>query len=425
MTANKGLMIVLDGLGDRPQEALAGQTPLEAARTPCFDRLADAGQCGLVDPVSPGVPVDTHTGCGILAGLPMGLAMELERGPVEAAGVGMTVHPGQVALRCNFATLEPAGRKWRIVDRRAGRIRVGTEELAEGLARVNLGGGVHAKFRPATQHRGVLVLSGSGLSANVSDTDPGSAHDPCLVRVCRSLCPSDREAVRTAEAIDRFLDKACEHLSSHPINLARIERGERPANGLITRGAGMHRGAESIITRQGLSAAVVAAERSVLGLAALFGFEAQTDARFTALPDTDLHAKAAAAMAALQTHDFVLLHVKAPDICSHDQDPIGKRDVIEQIDAAFAPILQPGSVAIAVGADHSTDSSRGDHCGDPVPTILYEPAGRRDMVTSYGERDCSTGGLGRIRGDEFVRCLLSAMNAITTFRPSVRERLGL
>ena len=62
----KGLVVILDGVGDRPQEALDGHTPLEAAHTPNLDRLVAEGLCGLVDPLLPGVPVDTHVGCGVL-----------------------------------------------------------------------------------------------------------------------------------------------------------------------------------------------------------------------------------------------------------------------------------------------------------------------------------------------------------------------
>ena len=48
------VVLILDGLGDRPIPALGGRTPLEAARTPRLDRLAATGRCGLVDPVEHG-----------------------------------------------------------------------------------------------------------------------------------------------------------------------------------------------------------------------------------------------------------------------------------------------------------------------------------------------------------------------------------
>ncbi len=428
MKTKKGLLVVLDGAGDRPQPELGGLTPLEAARTPNLDRLAAAGVCGLFDPLGPGIPVDTHVGLGVLLGLPWSDALGLPRGPVEAAGVGLPVQAGEVAMRCNFATVEPpasAGERWRIVDRRAGRIQDGTAELARELAEVDLGDGILARFRPATQHRAVLLLSGRELSGKVGDTDPGSAVREPRVEPCRALDPDDAAARRTAAAVERFLALARERLGSHPVNSARAERGLPPANGVITRGAGMLPALDSIVNRFGLRAAVVAAERTVLGLAELFRLTTLTSSTFTALPDTDLAGKAAAAREALETHDLVLVHVKAPDICSHDGDPRGKRDVLERVDEAFASLLEPVDLAIGIGADHSTDSARGDHYGDPVPAILYTPRGRRDAVESFGETACLAGGMGRLTGSQFLMSLLDAMDAVPTFRASNRSAFGL
>ena len=68
-----------------------------------------------------------------LMGIPAAQAV-LPRGPIEAAGVGLKLAPGDVALRCNFATVQgPVGR-FSLLDRRAGRIDVQTDELAEALS---------------------------------------------------------------------------------------------------------------------------------------------------------------------------------------------------------------------------------------------------------------------------------------------------
>ena len=105
MKKRNGLIIILDGLGDRPIPDLDGATPLEAAHTPNMDQLVTRGRCGLVDPLYPGVPVSTHTGAGVLFGINTRDAFLLPRGPVEAAGTGLPIMPGDIALRCNFATL--------------------------------------------------------------------------------------------------------------------------------------------------------------------------------------------------------------------------------------------------------------------------------------------------------------------------------
>lgn len=417
---HKGLMVILDGVGDRPIPALDGRTPLEAAVTPALDALAARGLSGLVDPVIPNMPVGTHTGVAVLLGVPTADALNLPRGPVEAAGIGLEADPDDLLLRCNFATLAHQDGVLRILDRRAGRIDYGTEALAEALGEMALGDGIHATLHAATQHRAVLRLRGAGLSSAVSDSDPGSGwRDPTLT----PSRPLRTEATATAEAINRFGRLAFERLNDHPINQQRRAGGLPPANGLLCRSAGKGAEVRNFTAHYAVNGAVVAGEKTVLGLGRMLGYTPVSDPRFTSLADTDLAAKAAAVEAALEDHDLVFLHLKAPDICSHDHDAEAKRRFLERADHALAPLLAR-ELAIAVTADHSTDTLTGRHTGDPVPTLFTVPGGRRDTVSEYGERHCMQGGLGRIDGAALLRGLLDAMGALRNYRLQDRAFIG-
>lgn len=418
----KGLLIILDGLGDRGSPALHGQTPLEAASTPTLDRLASEGITGLVDPLYPGVPVGTHTGTGVLMGLALADATRLARGPVEAAGIGLDVQPGDVLLRCNFATLEDEAGALRILDRRAGRIREGTDELAGVLRDLPLGDGITGNLYPTTHHRAVLVLSGSGLSSEVTDTDPGSGGRERGVLTARPIDANDAASRRTAAAVGLFVHEAHRRLAAHPLNEERKARGLLPANGVLTRGAGGTGMLRNLVTSLGLNASVITGERTVEGLGRLFGFNVVTDPAFSALPHTDLAGKLAAAVKELETRDLVFLHIKGPDICSHDRDPLCKKACLERIDQALS-VLKRDDLVIGITGDHSTDSNRGRHCGDPVPCLLTSPNGRHDTVTAFGESGCLSGGLGRIPGTAFLISLLDAMAAIGNYRRSMRQQL--
>jgi 2,3-bisphosphoglycerate-independent phosphoglycerate mutase len=101
----------------------------------------------------------------------------------------------------------------------------------------------------------------------------------------------------------------------------------------------------------------------------LFGFRIISEAGFTAMPQTDLAGKLAAAASELETSDLVPLHIKGPDICSNDRDPLGKKANLERIDASLSG-LKRDDLVIGVTGDHSSDSNRGRHCGDPVPSLL-------------------------------------------------------
>ncbi|MCP4697908.1 MAG: 2,3-bisphosphoglycerate-independent phosphoglycerate mutase [Gammaproteobacteria bacterium] len=415
---HKGLMVILDGLGDQPSAALDGATPLEAAHTPVMDRIVANGLCGLVDPLLPGMPVSTHTGTGILLGLAPYSAFCLSRGPVEAAGIGLDVQAGDVTIRCNFATLEADGEHLRILDRRAGRIREGVRELTEVLHDVPLGAGITGSLYSGTHHRAVLRLTGSGLSAAISDTDPGSGGMPHgRVSASHPLLPNDPAAAKTADALNRFVREAFARLQGCAINQQRKARGLPPANGIITRGAGILPPIDNLVQHIGLRTALIAGESTVLGLAKLFGFTVYTDPSFTSSHDTDLAAKAATARSALNSHDLVFIHIKGSDICSHDRDPKGKTSFLTHVDKAMAPVLKD-ELVIGVSGDHSTDCNTGRHCGAPVPSLLYSPGGRQDLCREFGEKNCMRGGLGRISGNSFIISLLDAMGALHQFSPA-------
>ena len=422
-----GLVFILDGLGDRPCPQLGSKTPLEAAKTPILDQLAAQHQCGMMDPLMPGMPVDTHTGVGILFGLPPREAIRLRRGPIEAAGIGLELQPGDVLWRANLASVEQIGQagaaqNYRILDRRAGRIRDEVETLCVALKDLEVAPGIIASLHPATQHRAVLRLRGEGLSAEVSDTDPGGND---IGRGILKAAPTSTAAgtlaaaQATADAVNAFTHRAHEILKNHPVNAARIKQGQPAANGIIVRSAGRYQPLKNLLSGLGLKVAAVAGEMTILGLARLFDFHCHSSPRFTSLPDTDLGEKLRVAREALTRNDLVFVHIKGTDTAAHDKDPMLKSEFIARFDQELGKIKRDlADTVIAVCADHSTDSVRGEHNGDPVPVLLCNPAGRRDSVRAYNETDCVAGALGRITAQGFLTSVLDAMGALDNCKPA-------
>lgn len=406
--ARRCVFLILDGLGDLPVPALGGRTPLEAAATPRLDALAAAGCYGLADPIGPGIVPNTHTGVGLLLGLEPGHAPRLARGPVEAAGAGRTLRPGEIAFRANLATLERRGERFRVVDRRAGRVTEDSAELAACLADVDLGDGVRATFVPTDQHRGALVLSGPGLEPAVSDTDPGDGHVPDWLQPGRALSAGSE---RAADKINAFIAMSHERLVAHPVNRRRQARGKLPATGVITRGGGAWAALDHVHGENVRGAAVVAGCNTVLGLARMFGMRTLTRSGFTASVDTDLEGKLEMAREALAEHALVYVHVKAPDLFSHDFQPEGKKAFIERLDNALG-VLEGSGAMLALAADHSTDSNTGAHTADPVPVLLHDPsAARPGPAVRFGESACRGGNLPRQTGHAFLRRVLEALQA--------------
>lgn len=406
---NKILLVIADGVGDRPCEVLNWKTPLQYANTSNLDLLAENGSCGIMDLYHAGVPVGTDLGHLILFGY--GLEDYPGRGPIEAFGDGMELVGGDIAFRCNFATIDDAGN---VVDRRAGRIRQGTKELAEALNGMEVDG-VQILFKEATEHRAVLVLRGEGLSEKITDTDPKKEGFPVKQAAAKE---DSAEAVFTADILNKVLERAHEILKNHQLNVQREEQGLLPANAILTRGAGKMTQIEKITEKLGFSACCIASERTVLGVARLAGFSILTDDTFTGNIDTNIEKKAQMAVEALKDYDFVVLHYKATDLMGHDNDPEGKVRAIERYNDMVGEVLKGiekealTSVIVALAADHSTPCERKEHSGDPVPIVISGKNIRRDRVKKYNEIACSRGGLGRIKGNDFNCTLLDYLEVM-------------
>lgn len=409
MEKRKIIMAIADGIGDRPIVELGGMTPLEYAKTPNLDFLASKGINGVMDLIGPGIPVGTDMGHMILFGY------EKEdypgRGPIEALGVGFKIQAGDVILRSNFATISEIDGRKIINDRRAGRIRTGSKELAKSLQGIELRDGVKGYVIPATEHRAVLVLRGDNLNQNLSDSDPKENGKPFKKVVSLD---ETQDSIRTAELLNEYLDKCQKILENHPINLERKAKGLLPANCIITRGSGKMREISQISEQLKVKGICIAGERTVLGVAKLAGFEALTEASFTGNIDTDIELKAKMALKASKDNDIVYVHFKAPDLFGHDNKPKEKAEAIEKFDKLIGYLLKEinQDTYLAIAADHSTPCEVEEHSGDPVPIAIYGPSLRRDWIEKFDEIACAHGGLGRIKGTEFIRYLYSLINRV-------------
>lgn len=412
MTAKgKILIFICDGVADRPVETLGGKTPLEAADTPNFDRLAREGVNGLLDPIAPGVRAGSDTAHLALLGYDP-YAYYTGRGPFEALGVGMDVRPGDVAFRCNFATVEERAGELVVKDRRAGRITEGTAELVAPLNGVELDG-IKCYIKESTAHRAALVLRGDGLGAAVNDVDPHEEGAP--VSPAAGATPEDQ---KTAAVVNAFVELSYEKLKGHAVNRAREKRGLLPANIILPRGAGLAPHIPKITDLHGLTAAAVVEVGLIRGIARYCGLDVVPlpDAVNGGL-DTDLAAFMEATAAALKKYDLVLANVKGPDVAGHDGDAAAKVAVIERIDAAAAPLLEglPAGCCLALLGDHATPVAVRDHSGDPVPVVFGGPGVRADAVETFGERPAATGGAGRLRGLDVLPILLNLTSRAEKF----------
>ncbi len=399
----KACIIVFDGMADRPIKELENRTPLEAAKTPNLDSLAKKGINGLLDPIGPGIRVGSDTTHLAILGYDP-FEIYSGRGPFEALGIGMKVKEGDIALRCNFATVDKSGR---ILDRRAGRIEEGTSALSKALNEIDIGRDF--LFKESVSHRGVFVLRGKrkpGLSPNVTDSDPHIVEEKVL-----EIKPLDttKESKETAKFLNIFSRKAMEVLRNHEVNIKRAKEGFHPANAILMRGCGKAVIIDPFHNKYGTKGACMATVGLINGIAISVGMDVLD------VPKT-YKERVKKALEATSEYGIVLLNIKEADEASHDQNFERKIQVIEEIDAALGPVIDfIDENYVALLCDHTTSTSFGDHTGDPVPITIAGPEVRSDDVVKFDERSAPKGGLCRIRDIDIMSILMDLMNRSEKF----------
>ncbi|MFL5766357.1 MAG: 2,3-bisphosphoglycerate-independent phosphoglycerate mutase [Actinomycetota bacterium] len=415
--ANRLLYVCLDGLGDDPIPELGDRTPLEAARTPALDSLAERGRTGNVVTVGPGIAPESDIAVFAILGYDP-KEEHPGRGVVEAVGIGMDFRDGDLAYRTNFATAE-----WpEIVDRRVGRnlSSIEAQALADEVNRRLTLPAARFELRATVEHRGVLTIrSDEGpLSGEVSNTDPAYRKQGTLgvaledfepvVATAEPLEDSDA-ARRAAELTNTFVQGSNKVLDASQVNRHRLAEGKLPGNLILTRDGGDHvPDLQPIKARFGPTWGCFVEMPVERGIAMLLGMEPVDAPRL--LEDEDYARWAALAAEALEGFDALYIHIKGPDVPAHDGRADDKRDIIETIDRAFfSEVLRQVDLSrtvLAVTADHSTSCLRMAHTDQPVPLLVSGPGVASDSVSTFGERAVREGALGSLAGVEIVPGLI-------------------
>ena len=367
MKKPKYLVLLIDGAADEPIEALGGKTPLEAAKKPYMDFLAQNGDVGLLNPTPEGCTGGSDTGNMCVLGFNPATYLT-GRSPLEAAALGIKMADDDIAMRVNLVTVsddEPYEQKT-MIDYSAGEI--STQEAAELIkfAAEHFGSDT-MHFYPGVSYRHCLIIN-----HGVADQKLTPPHNITGQKV--------KEYLPKGTYSDTLLDimkKSYELLKDHPINKARIAQGKRPANSLWMWGQGTKPMLPSFKDTHGISGAAVTAVDLVRGLAFLADMKIYNVEGATGTIHTNFKGKAEAAIQAFQDGaDLVYLHLEAPDECGHQRDVEGKVRSLEIIDSVvlgtvFKYLKKYGPFGILVTPDHPTPLTTGAHGNGMVPFVIY------------------------------------------------------
>lgn len=406
----KCILILLDGLGDRSYSELDFKTPLQAAKTPVLDRLAQASANGMY-----------HAGC-------MGQALPSEnahfimfgydinefpgRGALEALGAEIEFQYKDVAVLSHFASITESEKK---IVLKEGKPVISDPEIAEfiDVVREFEAGEVRIRFHPTGGIRGIVTLHGR-VSPFITDSDPFVNNRPLINIQPWDGYRDDPATELTARALKKYLIRVYHTLRVHPVNQARSRNGKLPINCLVTQRAGQLKHITPFEDRYGLRGLSMASGLVYWGLARYIGLDVKkvTD---TGNPGKDLAERIHTAYESLNRYDFIHVHTKTPDEAAHTKNPLAKKSVIESLDKGIGKVIQPlledPDLLVIVTADHSTPSSGPlIHSGESVPILFHGSGVRRDRIGQFDEISAASGALGTLRGNELIYMVLNHLN---------------
>jgi len=395
----KYIVLLGDGMSDEPLAAHGGKTPLEMAATPAMDRLAQKGEIGLCQTIPAGMDPGSDVANMSVMGYDPGKYYS-GRSPIEAASIGVPLSAADVAFRCNLVTLAEKDGGLVMDDYSAGHI--ATEDAADVIQALKdkLDSDAFC-FYPGVSYRHLMVWKNG--QDRMKTTPPHDVSDKKIADYLPQGAGADR--------ILALMDKSREILPAVAVNKRKTAKGEKPVSSIWLWGQGKRLALPSFPSRYGITGSVISAVDLIKGLGISAGLQSIDVQGATGYLDTNYQGKVDAALQALDTGDFVYLHVEAPDEASHKGSLEEKIRAIEDFDSRIVAKIVAGlerkfaAFRVLVMPDHPTPLHIKTHAADPVPYALYA-SGNPDRLENdrigYNEKDAAASGIVIEKGWELM-----------------------
>ncbi len=397
----KYVVILCDGMADLPIDALGGKTPMAAASKPNMDRLAKTATVGMVKTVADGLsPGSDVANLSVMGFDPA--EYYTGRSPLEAASIGIDLADDDIAIRCNLVTLsdEESYDDKTMVDYCGGDISTEEADILIKAVNAELGGG-EFDFYTGVQYRHCTVWHG-GRCEGYTLCPP---HD-----ISGRVIGEHLAGHKVNPELIGLMEKSYEILKNHPLNLARMEKGERPANSIWLWGQGTRAALPKFEDKYGIKGAVISAVDLLKGIAKSAKMESIDVDGATGYIDTNFEGKTAAAIKALETNDYVYVHLEAPDECGHRRETENKVRAIELIDQkVLGPILESldgTDYRIMILPDHPTPIATATHSAAPVPFMIYDSTVKNNGVDLFCEDAAAKTGVFAEHGPSLIKELI-------------------
>ncbi len=398
---SKAVLFLADGMGDEPLDELGGKTPVEAVETPNMDRIARDGASGTFLTLPEGFATSSDVANMSVLGYDLATCY-CGRGPLEALSQGIELGPKDFAYRCNLVCVDDDDV---LIDYSGGHIeqKDSVRIMQDLAAEYNCD---EFSFHPGISYRNLLILHGDQFTDKIEYAKPDASQDMAIEGILPKPVPGDEKSMHTAEFLIALMHRTRSFLAEHPINKERA----KPANMIWPWSPGPKPAMQAFDTKYGAKGAIISAVDVVFGLGAAAEMDLIRVEGATGFVDTNYEGKADAAVKALETHDFVYVHVEAIDECGHMGDLDLKMKAIKDFDqrlmARVMEQLDGQDVTYAILPDHPVPVKKRVHTRTPVAVSICGKHIQADDLQRYGESLAPGGGLGSMKGDELMKLVL-------------------
>lgn len=395
----KYVVLIGDGMADEPLEEIGGMTVLQKANTSNMDYITTYGRAGLAQTVPEGLAPGSDVANMSIVGYDPKKYYS-GRAPLEAASMGVELEKDDVAFRCNLITIKDD----LITDYSSGHIT--NNEAKEIIETVDAElGDERFSFHPGISYRHLMVSKNS-LGANTECVPPHDVIDENR----HEHMPKGEDS----EVISELIESSMKILADHPVNNKRIAEGKNPGNSIWLWGQGFAPAFTAFGELYGLRGAIISAVDLVKGIGIYAGLDVIEVPGATGYLDTNYIGKAEYAMEALKDHDFVFVHVEAPDEAGHMGDMNAKIQAIEDFDEkVVGTVLKAAKemdddVTIMVLPDHPTPIALRTHTSVPIPVAIYCTSEENvDDADAFNEESVKKGALGTVYAADLVGMLIN------------------
>lgn len=363
----KYIVLLCDGLADRPIKELGDKTILQAANIPNINNCAKEGMCGYIH----STPEGMNPGSDICNLSIFGYNPKLYytgRSPLEAMSMGIDLGPNDMAFRCNMVTI-----KDNIMESFTAH-HINESYVTNIIDKLNeefKGEGI--EFYKGVSYRNLMVIRNINIKPEL--TPP---HDISDKEISDYLPKGEG-----SEKLQEIMDRAKKAAFDGSIDIDK-------ATNIWLWGEGSRPSLPSYEKEFGLKGAVISAVDLVRGIGVCAGMDIIKVPNITGFTDTNFKGKAEYAVNALKDHDYVFIHVEAPDEAGHLGSVEEKLKAIELIDSQMMPIItkglkEYGEYRLLITPDHATPIELKTHSAEKIPAVLWGTNINADSNEAYTE----------------------------------------